>query len=58
MAQVVLQVLVEVDDVHEGLGEEIQSAVLGMLTDTGEISGEFFYTHGVKDVSVVFEDIV
>lgn len=58
MAQVVLQVLVEVNDVHEGLGEELQAAVLGMLTDTGEISGEFFHVHGIKDVTVVFEDIV
>lgn len=58
MPQVVLQVLIEVDDAHAAIGDDLQEAVRTMLVDSGELSGAFFAEHDIKDINVVFEDVV
>lgn len=55
MAQVILQVLLEVEDAHEAIGDDLQSAVYELLTESlPELCSEY----GVQNVSVVFEDVV
>lgn len=58
MATIILQVLIEVDDVHDSIGDDLKEAVRSLIVDSGELSGAFFAEHGVKDVTVVFEDVV
>lgn len=58
MAQVILKVVIEHDDPHDGLGEDLQHAVETMLNDSGELSGELYLNYGIKGISVVFEDVV
>lgn len=59
MTTIVLQVLIEVKDGLEMPDPEtVQDNVLMLLTDTGEISGEFWRDNAVKDIKVTLEKII
>lgn len=55
MAFVVLQVMLEVQDPHDSIGDDLQSALTELID---EKLPELSLAHGVDAFNIVFEDVV
>lgn len=59
MSSIVLQVMIHIQDGHDVPDpSEVVSAVEDILLNSGELSGQLFQNHRIKDIDVAFEDVV